>query len=857
MDTKEKKIFKKVNVKGIAVIILLITIAVPLMNLQSGFAQFSVPVTNIDTWAFVSVSPNPVGVGQQVLVIYAIDKVSPLAKMNENLLTGFTVTITNPDGTVEKKESLSVYSMSSSWFTYTPTKTGQYTFQTTFNGQWANSTDYKDWFKPSTSESVTLVVQQQPTATYPNNPLPTDAWTRPIYAENKGWNTIADNWLMPRYDQPDRTYVGRASAWAPYTSAPNSPHVLWTKPIAFGGIVGGSFGDKSYYTGLSYNGIYNAMIIQGRIIYPEHSPGGSTYSGTRCIDLYTGEEIYFIPNAYIDFCQTMDFESPNQHGVIPYLWSCGDAPAFFRALGIGIFGTNQTWTLYDAFSGRQMVKMTNVTADRTMFGPSGEILSYVLDTSNDRLICWNSTKALYNSPNNVNFIGDSYALAEGGILDGNLGIEWNVSIPHLPGYKIMVGSYSDNALLCFNQRETVNDYPLTTGTYPVQLGELAFPTTLLKDSQGKYPTSIQPLWKETRTDIYGNVARSSTDVASGYYCTYDNAKRQVHSYSIKTGEEVSVSEVISDSYWSTLSATLCADGKLFVFGYDGEVTCVSCATGDILWKYYMGDSLGETAYGSYPTYAGGVLADGKLYVGVDEHSPDSVMYRGGELHCIDASNGKGLWNISGWLRAPTISDGILTALNSYDGQAYTFGKGPSKTTVSAPQIAVAKESTVMIAGSVTDQTPATKDTPAISDEYQGKWMEFVYMQKPKPTDATGVRVTLTATDSNGKTNTIGIVTTDINGNFGFPWSSTIEGRYRIAASFEGTNSYSKSEASTYVVIGQASLAPITPTANPLSPSPAINVGNESDSVLYTGVAVATAVVIAIVIVAALVLRRRK
>jgi hypothetical protein len=797
MEKPKKKLFWTITM------ILILTVSTFMATIS--FANAA--VTNVDTFAYVAAAPNPSEINKQVLITYGIDKLNPQALINENLFTGFTLTITKPDGTAEIKTSLSVYSMSSGFFTYTPTQVGTYSLQVSFEGQWSNSTDpaYNNWFKPSTSAIYSLKVQQQPIASYPDVPFPTSFWTRPIYGENKGWWQMADNWLMPRYDQPDRISVGRASAWAPFTSAPNSPHVLWTKPIVFGGMVGGPFGDRSYYTGLSYNQLYNSMVIQGRIIFADHAPGSATYYTTRCIDLYTGQEIYSIPNTAIDFGQTLGYENPNQHGIIPYLWSTGSTSAF----GIS-GGENQTWTMYDAFSGREVLQITNVTAGRTLFGPSGELLSYTLDTVNDRLICWNSTQAILNTPGTMGFFLDSWAVNWGIIVDGNNGIQWNVSIPHLPDFQIVVANYKDNAILCFDH--LAFDYDLTTGQYPTALGELVFPTTLQRDSNGNYPTSIEPTWRETRTNIYGNIDRTTVDIANGFYGTFDNAKRQVHCYDIKTGREVSVSPPTSDLYWGILANTLCADGKFFVFSYDGNVVCVDCATGNILWKYYLGDSGSETAYGSYPMYSGGVLADGKMYVGVDEHSPDSVMWRGGKLHCIDATTGKGLWNVSGWLRTPTISDGILTALNSYDGQVYTFGKGPSATTVSAPQIAVPKGTALVLTGLVTDQSSGAKQkietgefsiVPAVSDQSMSAWMEYVYMQKPKPANAVGVPVKLTAVDVNGNTVDIGTVTSDSSGLYSIEWSPEQTGKYIIKAAFEGTQSYWPSSAETAISVSSA------------------------------------------------------
>ena len=106
-------------------------------------------------------------------------------------------------------------------------------------------------------------------------PLPTGYWTRPINAENKGWWEVADNWLMRDYDKPSRSFAG-TPAFAPYTSAPDSAHILWTKPIVPGGIVGGTFGDTVWYHGISYEQFFEAMVMQGIVFYSEHGLTGTS-----------------------------------------------------------------------------------------------------------------------------------------------------------------------------------------------------------------------------------------------------------------------------------------------------------------------------------------------------------------------------------------------------------------------------------------------------------------------------------------------------------------------------------------------------------------------------------------------------
>ena len=243
-----------------------------LLPLLTNLTLSNAAVVEYDTYAHIIVSPNVVGIDQSVIVSFRIDKTVPGGTVLGPFWSNFVVKITLPDGTTTERRGLTADATGGSWFTYTPTMQGKYYFQTVFPGQWINSSTLQRWYRPSTSAKAELMVQAEKIPPYPEVPLPTGYWARPINAENKGWWRIADNWLMTRYDA-SYPHFTCTDTFAPYTSAPNSAHVLWKKPIIFGGIVGGPYGDQIYYTGLSYEQHYDPIIINGRIIYGYHHPG--------------------------------------------------------------------------------------------------------------------------------------------------------------------------------------------------------------------------------------------------------------------------------------------------------------------------------------------------------------------------------------------------------------------------------------------------------------------------------------------------------------------------------------------------------------------------------------------------------
>jgi hypothetical protein len=269
-----------------------------------------------------------------------------------------------------------------------------------------------------------------------------------------------------------------------------------------------------------------------------------------------------------------------------------------------------------------------------------------------------------------------------------------------------------------------------------------------------------------------------------------------------------------------VGASAVAYGHLYSTGYSGIVYCYDLKNGSLLWNYSAPAGL-ATPYGRYSLLMGAV-ADGKIYLYSYEHSANAPHWVGSKTRCIDANTGKEIWTIAGWAayNSMFVADSYMVSLNLYDMQIYCFGKGPSATTVTAPDTAVPLGSSVVIRGTVTDQTPSSKakGTPAISDASMGQWMEYLYMQKPIPTNATGVEVTLDTIDPNNNFVHIGTVKSDTSGAFGYMWEPEVPGTYTVIATFAGSESYWSSYAQTYVGVSEAPAAPAAPEpAAPLPP----------------------------------------
>ena len=174
------------------------------------------PDFSIDSRIALSFRPNPVGVGEPVLVNLWNEPPNAVTRF----IRGYQVVITAPDGTTETKTLNSYQADSTAWFEFIPDQVGTYKLKAIMPGAYWPAGNYtmppgtsqgdhippytenypKSMYeRPSSTEEQPLVVQEQQVYSWPPIPLPTDYWTRPIPAENREWWVIAgDNpWTGP------------------------------------------------------------------------------------------------------------------------------------------------------------------------------------------------------------------------------------------------------------------------------------------------------------------------------------------------------------------------------------------------------------------------------------------------------------------------------------------------------------------------------------------------------------------------------------------------------------------------------------------------------------------------------------
>jgi hypothetical protein len=377
------------------------------------------------------------------------------------------------------------------------------------------------------------------------------------------------------------------------------------------------------------------------------------------------------------------------------------------------------------------------------------------------------------------------------------------------------------------------------------------------------------LWTKNYATAPGNLTRViiGVDAIAGTIITEDKETLEFNGFSLASGEHIWTAKTTVVE-WDTLRRdTLTAYGNLYAAGYDGIVYCFDSKNGNLLWTYGNGgegnstSSGSDTVYGHYPVFID-VIADGKVYVGTTEHSPDQPLYKRGMYACMDAFTGEEIWTMTGMGSGmyvgqnDLVADGYFVYLNIYDMQIYSLGKGPSKLTVEAPLAAISQGQSLVIRGTVTDIAAGTQQeeqaarfpngVPCVSDTSMRSWMEYVYMQQNKPTDTVGVPVTISVVDSNGNYRTIGTATSDAAGHYALQWTPDVSGMYYVIATFAGSNSYYGSSVETAFAVDEAAATPTpVPTQAP------------SAADLYFLPATAALVVLVVIVLAMLALMMMK
>ncbi len=429
------------------------------------------------------------------------------------------------------------------------------------------------YYKPSESALASLMVQEQKVEAWPGADLPTEYWKRPVDAGLREWHAIAGNWLAD----------GKGN---PYTVGPETAHIVWTKPLDFGGIAGGNFGDISYYTGSAYENKWNPpVIMQGRLyyniplsdkVYTSRDLSVAQGQGVACVDLRTGEEIWKIYGVCISQGMIYNYDTGNQHGTIAYL----------------IAPLGRTWRLYDAFSGNWLFNITNVPSGSSAVGPNGEALVYELNYDKRWLALWNSTaipEALLSNRSGT----DMWQWRPvGKTLDGRRGYSWNVSIPDLEGE-------DEPEILQVLDDRIIGTSGLTAlgGRYASTDPWTIWAISLKPENRG------QLLWRKDYPAPPGNQTMQyrTASLEDKIFVMNNKELMTYYGYDLDTGEQVwGPSESLGAYAMYGMSAQI-KDGKLISWpDHTGEIHAFDVKTGDSLWTFSTGPTGLESAWVNWP-----------------------------------------------------------------------------------------------------------------------------------------------------------------------------------------------------------------------------------------------------------------
>jgi hypothetical protein len=782
--------------------------------ITAGLPAGAVPDYTFDSIAYLSFRPNPIGVGQSLLV----NMWTSPGLYHAFYAKDYKITIENPDGETQTVLMDSYCGDATMWFEFTPDQVGTWRLKFESPGLFLPKGMYEDhplgsgffgaanntynlyasiYYTACETEWQELTVQENLVFSWPPSDLPTDYWTRPANPVNREWWSILGNypWTGTVYYMDRNLYSNPRYGYTAYIEAPNSAHVVWKRQGALGGLIGG----EEYYISERSGGGTPSIIFWGRAYQGITKVfDGKVQNILQCYDIRTGEIYWEQPAAsFTRYWFGMAMQSTLVPTNILYERSTSEAvPGAVASRGTSIYlvavsgGRLYKW---DPWTGALSQNISLSVTDATIV-KNDEVLSVQnLGDGEYRLINWTMRGSSSNFESRVlsNITWPSSSLGDGYDLESGIAFSawWNTP----PGPQWCVG-------------------------YMLQTIDLFTGEVLVDQS--------------SNDTLYTGSQNAQTWVADRGKIAVGCHGQHFTCFDVRTGELEWYSE-LSDYPWGSWWPYNIASydfnetkGAIIANTYEG-IYAFDWDDGSIIWHYqdpkgvpFENPYVTEEGAPSTPYFTGVKIADGKVYAYNGEHTASQPAARDWKLHCINATTGELVWQITNPMTPGAMADGYLTASNPYDGYMYVFGKGKSATTVTAAPKTIAKGAPVLIEGTVLDQSPAQPDTPCVSKESMQTQMEYLHIQLPidgiwHNETITGVPLYLTAIDSDNNVYDLGTVTSNgYYGTFGYEWTPSEEGLYEIIASFMGDDSYGSSVASTFVSVG-----PAPSPAGPIEPEP--------------------------------------
>ena len=666
----------------------------------------------------------------------------------------------------------------------------------------------------------------------PENPLPKDYWQNPVQAFNHLWSSISGNWLgIGPVEFGNTGNYNFAGNFNPYTEAPLTGHIVWAQPLvpgSPGGQMGGEFGgnaQSNFYSGFQYQPKFCPIVMNGILYYNAKPNYNSLDQGFVAKDLRSGETIWtknynnYFSNGSQDILlcgQIYEYKTMNTYGGQAYLWATR-SPNFLDC--------------FDAATGNFLFTVTGGggggSFGRQNFqGKDGSLLQVYLNSSNvggrtrQSLTLWNSSHCV--NPTDSQF----FNFQQNGNYVYNTGVMWSVLLPNQTSTGDLIPNwiFDDAGHSAWDPDNNIIILGASTGMYAMYGWNPGWIMKVAVDLDNG-----QQLWLKNMTQTPFAASMMMTGASNGTYAEYTKELFSFSGYSTTTGDKVwgPVTAFTNPLAYYDQTSAVCAYGKLYSWSFGGEVVCLDMTTGQKIWNWSTGDTGLNTPYGVNPLWIIGnyeaTVADGVLFVETG-HDYGPPLFSGAKIYALNATTGELIWDILNFASGSSLPViyGYMLSFNAYDNQIYCYGKGLTKTTVTTTPV-INNQGKVQITGTVTDQSPGqtclgipAAGTPAIDDKYMSRWMEYLYMQSPKPTNATGVPVTLAYVDPNNNYYVIGTTTTDTNGQYVYTFTPDVPGTYAVLATFAGSNSYFASSAQAHMTFDMPAQPTTAPTAAPAS-----------------------------------------
>ena len=757
----------------------------------------------VSSLPFLSFTPNPIGVGQELLVNMWLT----FPSAENRYCADYKVTITKPDGSTDVWTGDSYVADGTAWFTYVPDMMGEYKLKFEYPGQWFPAGYYHDgdwsnttssgatlypaiYYEPVSTQEQTLTVQADMVMSW-NRPLPTDYWTRPISPNNREWNVIAGNypWAYSRFGgqlSVDENWYG------PFITGPKSAHIVWKRQDAMAGIIGGETGNYAILA----NAGTPSVILMGRAYQTMTVPiNGVPTSCAVSYDIRTGQQYYAIPISQGGITPTHINYWKGADNAVP---GAGEATSYTPEL-VTVSG-GKLYKIHPNTGAITVNRTLPTFTQAELMFRGGFYLSYQnlgnSSNPNYRVVNWTS---------------------EGSSSDFTSRIVSNISCTIPPSYRGPIGGVTGSygALGAFDPESgitVVQSRFLYGNVYGFNLVAINLVNGQVLWNYSSPSSEMSSAYRPTNGWMRNG--RYMAQMERGYFQAWD----------IRTGESLWKCDIVDapwGEFWMYDEAAY--NNLIFATGYTG-VWAVNEDTGKVAWHYADPAVPFETPYTSNGTATNPIqnirVIDGMLYVTNTEHTPSTPATRGWGMICLNATSGEFQWKIAGANLSPgAAADGYLTASSSYSGYMYVIGKGLSSTSISAPLTAVTQGQSLVITGQVLDQSPAQAGTACVSKESMAAWMDYLHHQSPIPANTVGVPVSIDAVDPNGNFVHIADVTSDMSGTYSYVFKPDMAGKYTITATFMGDDSYGSSYAETAVAVTEAAQSSPTATQTPIAMPP--------------------------------------